>query len=234
VSTRCGRGTPKRRCCRRSRSSGSGSSPSVRSAGGSSRGRWTRTRRLTAATSGPGSHASLLRHLRRTRLWSTSSARSETGRVRHPRRSRSPGCSPSGRGSSDPGDDEAGASGREPRSGSGRAHVTGSRGDRPGGLGDPGGGRSIPRAPRADDRSLSRRRLARGDLVVGVWSCPRMTTLSNLVAGRPLTSWTVCRHMGAHPTSVGPTWPLTSRRRPSSHAERRRRAGCVPRSCAEP
>ena len=37
---------------------------------------------------------------RRTRPWSTCSARSETGRVRHPRRSRSPGCSPSGPGSS--------------------------------------------------------------------------------------------------------------------------------------
>ena len=72
---------PKRRCCRRSRSSGSGSSPSALWGGGSSRGRWTRTRHSTAATSGPGSHASLLRPLRRTRLSSTCSARSETARV---------------------------------------------------------------------------------------------------------------------------------------------------------
>ena len=52
------------------------------------------------ATSEPRSRASLRRRGRRTRLWSTCSARSETGRVRHPRRSRSPGCSPRSRGSS--------------------------------------------------------------------------------------------------------------------------------------
>jgi aryl-alcohol dehydrogenase-like predicted oxidoreductase len=68
--------------------------------GDSSRGRSTRRRRSTAATSGLLSHASLRRPGRRTRLWSTWSARSVTGGVRHPRRSRSPGCSPSGHGSS--------------------------------------------------------------------------------------------------------------------------------------
>ncbi len=55
----------------------------------------------------------------------------------------------------DPGDDEAGAPSGEPRSGRGRAHVRGSRRDRPRGLGDPGRGGSVPRRPRADDRSLT-------------------------------------------------------------------------------
>jgi len=68
--------------------------------GDSSRGRSTNARRSTAPTSEPRSHDSRRRPGRRTRLWSTCSARSETGRVRHPPRSRSPGCSPSSRGSS--------------------------------------------------------------------------------------------------------------------------------------
>ena len=55
----------------------------------------------------------------------------------------------------DPRDDEAAPSGREHRSGRGRAHARGPRGDRPRRLGDPGGRGSVPREPRAVDRSLT-------------------------------------------------------------------------------
>ena len=63
-------GAPKRKCCRRSRSSGSASSRSARSARASSPARSTRTRRSTAPTSATSSPASRRRLGRRTRPWS--------------------------------------------------------------------------------------------------------------------------------------------------------------------
>ena len=70
ANTRCGGGSPKRKCCRRSRSWASASFRSARSAKASSPGRSTRTRRSTAPTSATSSRASRRRIGKR--IWRSS------------------------------------------------------------------------------------------------------------------------------------------------------------------
>jgi hypothetical protein len=93
-------GAPRKRFCRRSKSSGSASCRTARWARASSRARSTRTPRSTAPTSAIASRASPRRIGGRTRPWSNCSARLPSGRRRRRPRSRSPGCWPRSRGSS--------------------------------------------------------------------------------------------------------------------------------------
>ena len=154
ASTRCGRENPRRRCRRRLRSSGSASSPSARSGGGSSRGRWTRPRRSTAATSGPRSAlhpggpggepgpGRPAPHVGDRKDATPAQIALAWLLAQRPGSSRSRGR-------------RSWSAFRRHRSGRGRAHVRRSRASRPRGLGDPGRGGSLPRRPRADDRSLT-------------------------------------------------------------------------------
>ena len=101
-------------------------------------------RRSTAPTSATRSRASPRRPGRRTRRSSTCSRRSRTGRRRRPPRSRSRGCSRRSPGSSRSRHHEAGAPGREHRSGGGRPHPRRSGRDRARRLADRGRRGPVP------------------------------------------------------------------------------------------
>ena len=131
ASTRCGGESPRRRCCRRSRSSGSASSPSARWARASSRARSTRTRRSTAPTSATSSPASRRRPGRRTRRWSICSASIAAAEERDARPDRARlAAGPEAVDRADPRHHEAAPPGGEPRRGCRRADARRSPRDR--------------------------------------------------------------------------------------------------------
>ena len=99
ANTRCGGGSLKRRCCRRSKNSESDSfhlAPLVRAF---SRARSTKIRSSIVPISATPSHALSQRIAKRTRRWLICSVGSRNRRRRHLLRSRSPGCLQRSRGS---------------------------------------------------------------------------------------------------------------------------------------
>ena len=104
-----------------------------------------------------------------------------------------------------PRNDEASPSGGEHRSGRDRADPRGPRGDRPRGVGDPGGRGPVSRAPRATDRSLRLRTSEPKEVPCRceVRHCRRMD---------PLLSSNVCTKRSRAPTSTTTGWSASRMR----------------------